>query len=56
MHFYISFVYSRDLLLLDGCGNLVWSKHEEQPSEDARLHWKTDALAVADLLRQPVGR
>jgi len=32
-HFYISFVYSRDLLLLDGCGNLVWSKHEEQPAE-----------------------
>lgn len=33
-HFYLSFVKSRDIILLDGKGTVVWSKHEEQPSED----------------------
>lgn len=27
--FYLSFVYSRNLIMLDGKGNLIWSKHEE---------------------------
>lgn len=27
--FFLSFVYSRNLILLDGKGNLVWSKHED---------------------------
>lgn len=35
-NFYLSFVYSRDLIMLDGKGNIVWSKHEEQPTEDAK--------------------
>lgn len=34
-NFYLSFVTSRDLIMLDGKGNTVWSKHEEQPSENA---------------------
>jgi hypothetical protein len=29
--FYLSFVFSRNLILMDGKGNIVWSKHEEQP-------------------------
>ena len=33
-HFFLSFVYSRNLIMLDGKGNIVWSKHEDQPSED----------------------
>ena len=33
-NFFLSFVYSRNLIMLDGKGNIVWSKHEEQPSED----------------------
>lgn len=28
-NFYLSFVYSRNLVMLDGKGNIVWSKHEE---------------------------
>ena len=35
-NFYLSFVYSRDLIMLDGKGNIVWSKHEEQPTADAK--------------------
>lgn len=34
-NFFLSFVYSRNLIMLDGKGNIVWSKHEEQPSDDA---------------------
>ncbi len=33
--FFLSFVYSRNLIMLDGRGNIVWSKHEEQPTEGA---------------------
>ena len=32
-NFFLSFVYSRNLIMLDGKGNIVWSKHEEQPEE-----------------------
>lgn len=31
--FFLSFVYSRNLILLDGKGNLVWSKHEDPVAE-----------------------
>ena len=34
-NFFLSFVYSRNLIMLDGKGNIVWSKHEDQPTEDA---------------------
>lgn len=34
-NFFLSFVYSRNLVMMDGKGNIVWSKHEEQPTEDA---------------------
>ena len=30
-HFFLSFVYSRNLIMTDGKGNVVWSKHEDQP-------------------------
>ncbi|MGI6090286.1 MAG: aryl-sulfate sulfotransferase [Saccharofermentanales bacterium] len=33
-NFYLSFVCSRDLVMLDGEGNIVWSKHEEPIAED----------------------
>ncbi len=33
-NFFLSFVYSRNLIMLDGKGNIVWSKHEDQPSKD----------------------
>lgn len=33
-NFYLSFVFTRNLIMMDGKGNIVWSKHEEQPSED----------------------
>ncbi len=32
-NFFISFVYSRDIIMLDGKGKLVWAKHEDQPVE-----------------------
>ncbi len=32
-NFFLSFVYTRNLIMLDGKGKLIWSKHEEQPSE-----------------------
>ena len=38
-NFYLSFVFSRNLIMLDGKGNIVWSKHEEQPSEGANTGW-----------------
>lgn len=34
-NFFLSFVFSRNLIMLDGKGNIVWSKHEEQPYEGA---------------------
>ena len=38
-NFYLSFVFSRNLIMLDGKGNIVWSKHEEQPKEGANTGW-----------------
>ncbi len=38
-NFFLSFVYSRNIMMLDGKGNVVWSKHEDQPSEDAHTGW-----------------
>ncbi len=38
-NFYISFVYSRSIAMLDGAGNIVWSKHEEQPENGAVTGW-----------------
>lgn len=35
-NFYLSFVQSRNLIMLDGKGNIVWSKHEEQPTKDSK--------------------
>ena len=35
-NFLLSFVYSRNLIMLDGKGNIVWSKHEEQPVDGAQ--------------------
>ncbi len=32
--FFLSFVFSRNLILLDGKGNLVWSKHEDSVARD----------------------
>lgn len=34
-NFFLSFVFSRNLIMLDGKGNIVWSKHEEQPEKGA---------------------
>ena len=31
-NFYISFVYSKNIIMLDGKGNVVWSKHENPDS------------------------
>ena len=38
-NFFLSFAFSRNLIMLDGKGNIVWSKHEEQPSEGAITGW-----------------
>ena len=38
-NFFLSFVYSRNLIMLDGKGNIVWSKHEDQPSKDIDTGW-----------------
>ncbi|MCR5587839.1 MAG: aryl-sulfate sulfotransferase [Lachnospiraceae bacterium] len=38
-NFYLSFVYSRNIIMLDGEGNIVWSKHEEQPKEGMQTGW-----------------
>ena len=38
-NFFLSFVYSRNIIMLDGKGNIVWSKHEEQPYEGANTGW-----------------
>ena len=38
-NFYLSFVYSRDIAMLDGAGNIVWSKHEDQPAEGMTTGW-----------------
>ncbi|MCR4907804.1 MAG: aryl-sulfate sulfotransferase [Lachnospiraceae bacterium] len=34
-NFFLSFVYTRNLIMMDGKGNVVWSKHEDQPVEGA---------------------
>lgn len=38
-NFYLSFVYSRDIIMLDGKGGIVWSKHEDQPAEGLTTGW-----------------
>ena len=38
-NFYLSWVYSRDIAMLDGAGNIVWSKHEDQPAEGMATGW-----------------
>ena len=38
-NFYLSWVYSRDIAMLDGKGNVVWSKHEDQPAEGLTTGW-----------------
>lgn len=38
-YFFLSFVYTRNLIMLDGKGNIVWSKHEEQPEEGLHTGW-----------------
>ncbi len=38
-HFFLSFVYTRNLVMLDGKGNIVWSKHEDQPGEGQHNGW-----------------
>ncbi len=38
-NFYLSWVYSRDIAMLDGKGNIVWSKHEDQPAEGLTTGW-----------------
>lgn len=38
-NFYISFVFSRNLIMLDGKGNIVWSKHEDQPKANLTTGW-----------------
>lgn len=38
-NFFLSFVYSRNIIMLDGHGSIVWSKHEEQPAPNATTGW-----------------
>ena len=38
-NFFLSFVYSRNLIMLDGKGNIVWSKHEDQPKDGVNTGW-----------------
>ncbi len=38
-NFFLSFVYSRNIIMLDGKGNIVWSKHEDQPVEGVTTGW-----------------
>ncbi|AGI47516.1 hypothetical protein TALC_00516 [Thermoplasmatales archaeon BRNA1] len=33
-NFFISFVYSKNIMMLDGHGNVVWSKHEDQKDDN----------------------
>ena len=35
-NFFISFVYTRNIMMLDGKGNVVWAKHEEQPDPNVQ--------------------
>lgn len=38
-NFFLSFVYSRNIIMLDGKGEIVWSKHEEQPWKNKMTGW-----------------
>ena len=38
-NFFLSFVYSRNIIMLDGKGNIVWSKHEDEPWEGMHTGW-----------------
>ncbi len=38
-HFFISFVYTRNIIMMDGKGNVVWSKHEDQPEGSTTGWW-----------------
>lgn len=38
-NFFISFVYTKNLIMMDGKGNVVWSKHEDQPDKDTHTGW-----------------
>ena len=38
-HFFLSFAFSRNLIMLDGKGNIVWSKHEAEPKPGGHTGW-----------------
>lgn len=39
-NFFISFVYTKNIMMLDGKGNIVWSKHEDVPTDGTKLgYW-----------------
>lgn len=42
-HFFLTSVRSRNLIMLDGRGNIVWSKHEDIPADVAREDAPADA-------------
>jgi len=39
-NFYLSFVYTKNIMMLDGKGNIVWYKHEDQPADGSNTgYW-----------------
>ena len=39
-NFFISFVYTKNIIMLDGKGNVVWSKHEDAPGDGVQTgYW-----------------
>lgn len=39
-NFFISFVYSKNIIMLDGKGSIVWSKHEDAPDNGVKTgYW-----------------
>lgn len=47
-NFYLSFVNDRSIIMLDGKGNIVWSKHENQPKEDVKTGWLDFKKTICD--------
>ena len=47
-NFFLSFVYTRNLIMLDGKGNIVWSKHEDNPEGVYSGFWDFKKHVIGD--------
>jgi imidazole glycerol phosphate synthase subunit HisF len=54
-NFYISFVYTQNIMMLDGKGDIVWAKHTDHKDDGVKTGYANEELArMADQLSIPI--